>query len=389
MSVGSGNSGGNQGQQAAVAAESQACKVSEPLCYSESGPVDVNGGASNFPLAKTDDNSNLIVAGNGARKASLDTEYCESSQPSSGPTTQPSESPWTVESGLNIGHVHEHGDIVIIGDANFISGDSAYTGTSNTAPNCLLDPPQGNQNNVDFLREIVDWDVPAVCAERQGGKFLIDVSRSVFDSTVVDFGSITGEVFANGIINGLTDDGSDGALEGRFDILAHGHPYPLTLDDYKSVIVVLPFEEYSCCEMETLLAFVRFGGRLIIAFEAGPAFGPSDSSPIYNDFLGGLPARIVNNLLGGLGSPLTVGTGYVQGYEPSVNGGYLGKATPVNSWLSDLTLCHGVGAPLFTNDAIGQYEVVKYGGPESPPLVVAGRHTLPDSVPEGFCSHTH
>jgi hypothetical protein len=270
---------------------------------------------------------------------------------------------------------------VILGDANFISGTESYGG--NNALECLL--AEGNSNNNEFLSEVINWDT-LNCIGRQDGRFLIDTSRSVFDLVGgTEYNTLTGKNFADGIIAGL----GTGDLESRFDTLLSPQPYVgLNMDLYKTVIMVMPFQYYSCEELDILRRYINDGGRLFIVYEASPVF---PGGPDYNQLLVNLPQVIVNSLLKALGSTLTVGVGAVDPelFPPGQDTGFVGQATPINTARVPFdSLCHGVGAPIFTNDALGNFEAAEYGvpgTPSNPPLVIGGfTGNLPALVPD-FC----
>jgi hypothetical protein len=269
---------------------------------------------------------------------------------------------------------------VILGDANFISGTESYGG--NDALECLL--AEGNANNNEFLSEVINWDA-LNCIGRQDGRFLIDTSRSVFDLVGGTEYTLTGEDFADGIIAGL----GTGDLENRFDTLLSPQSYVgLNMDLYKTVIMVMPFQYYSCAELDILRLYINDGGRLFIVYEASPVF---PGGPNYNDAFTNFPQLIVNSLLSALDSTLTVGVGTVDPavFPPGQDTGFVGQATPINiARVPFDSLCHGVGAPISTNGALGNFEAAEYGvpgTPPNPPLVIGGfTGNLPALVPN-FC----
>jgi hypothetical protein len=366
LAVSGGNVGGPEGTDAAYSAQSPVNSFVGTLCASVGGPLNATSGNSNSPAAKYNNigiDEDLIVAGNTGRFISLVPGYCDVPYPAT--------------------CFDDDVDVVVIGDANFISGTQKYTGNATTIPNCLLE----NANNVNFLREVIDWDVGGNCTQRSGKKFLIDVSRSVFDSNASEFTNLTGQEFAEGIISGLTTGGASDPWAGRFDILGNGTVVSDNMDEYKTVIMVLPYSAYSCKELEHLLYFVNTGGLLIVVFEGEPAFGSAGgSTPGYSGYMNGLPVQIVNDVLGAVGSPLRVGAGFESGYAASTTGAFLDSPTPINQNVYDATMCHGVGAPLFTFNQIGQFDVVEYSGQGNPAVVVAGYTDHPDTPPSQFCS---
>jgi hypothetical protein len=235
---------------------------------------------------------------------------------------------------------------------------------------------------------VIDWDA-LNCIGRQDGRFLIEVSRSVFDvagGTVFD--SISGEQFADGIITGL----GTGALSGRFDTLEFTQSIvDRNLDVYKTIIIVMPLQYYSCDELDALRLYINDGGRLFIVYEANPIF---PGGPSYNDVLSNLPQMIVNFLLSALGLTLTVGNGTINpiAFPPGQDTGFVEQVTPINVGRDPAhLLCHGVGAPIFTNGALGNFEAAAYGPPpgpaepDTPPLVIGGFTGGLPALVDGFC----
>ena len=354
LSVDGGNAGGPEGTASAFAGESAVSSFTGTLCHSTGGGMSTNGGSSNFPVAKYSfDNSDLIVAGNSARAASLEPGFCDIPYPAK--------------------CKDDDVDIVLIGDANFISGTTKYTGNWSAAPNCLLDQP----NNVALLREIVDWDVDGNCTHLAGKNFLIDVSRSVLDANP-EFFDITGQEFAEGIISGMTPGGENDPLDGRFEILSNGATVGDFLEHYMTYIMVLPVANYTCKELENILYFVNNGGLFIMVVEGSPVFGDEFAVPGYDG------RDVANTILGALGSPLQVGSGFEPNQPSSTTGAFVDSATPVNEDVVNVDICHGIGAPISTN-LIGQFEVVEYNGGSKPSVVVAGYTSHPKTVPAGFC----